>query len=452
MNANCPVARPSRLRSLVGIVLLASETLALPLAFATNDYPFKLMSNATGDVDQVQFDPTQVTVTFTNIPGGGRRAILSIIGGGGGGTQTVLVASNCAALVNLGGNTNAIAVDTNCLYSEGFVMTGDLSTLSNYLANTIAPTNGLATISFVNNLSNYLAGTINNVTNGLAAAVQLGNASNTLVSAINSTNGNTLTALQNASNTLAAATASITNGLAGQILSGGNSGNGSVSSNGSTVTITFPIGASVFGTNSVAGINALVSNVTVAVGGHLGITTTPSSTGGTITISALAPLTNYDSVIFHNFSVATTNDSIGFFYGTDLDTTNGWTNLLYSVATCTSTNVNNGFAYAKLRVPDNVTNLVAIGMHFKVNQAGGGNSNIVLVVSSPLLLASTIYTAQVASVNTDVQTNFPTAGTFLTNNLADDQIDLRWNVSVSTTSINVTAETGLGQNFRWIQQ
>jgi hypothetical protein len=447
---------------LVGIVLLASGTLALPSANAAIDYNVKVMANATGDVEQLWFDPSQVTVTITNLPGGGKRAILSIIGGGGGGglTQSVLVASNCVALVNIGGGTNAIAVDTNCLYAEGFALQGNLAALSNYLANTIAPTNGLATISFVNSLSNYLAvaqasllADINSVTNGLATTgfvTGQGYVTQTI------TNGLATPAVTNG-----LAQPSVTNGLIASVVSGGNSGNGGVTVSGGTATITFPAGASVTGTNSVAGINGLVSNVTISVAGNLSVASTISASGGTITIAATAPLTNYDSVIFHNFAPSTTNDSIGFFYGNsygtngtgavpNLDTSDGVTNRIYSTATCTSTNAQNGFAYAKLMAPAGQTNLIALGMHFKIDQTQ--NSNIVVQVSSALRGASVIFTAQVAAANTDTQTNFPTSGTFLTNNCAGQRIDLRWNVSMTTSNLNNTAQVGVGDDFKWIQQ
>ncbi|HVM62882.1 MAG TPA: hypothetical protein VMV72_18620 [Verrucomicrobiae bacterium] len=417
---------------LCAVLLSPVFCLLSPPAHATNLYPVGVGNGATTASGDMLVFPG-ATLSVSNVPGGGRVVTLSGLVGSGGGTQTVLVSSNCIAIVNLGGGTNSIAVDTNCLVSElnvpgltnSLVAQASLLAVSNYLATTLTSsgvTNGLATINFVNTLSNCFA---------------VGQAS--LLANINS----------------------VTNGFIANVVSGGNSGNGGVSVSGNTATITFPIGASVFGTNSVAGINSLVSNVTINVSGNLKIATTASTTGGTITIAATAPLTNYDCAIFHNFSPATSNDSIGFFYGNsygtngtgtipNLDTTDGITNRLYSVATCTSTNTQNGVAFCKLMVPPGQTNLTALGMHFKIDQAQ--NSNIAIQASSGLLGASTIFTAQVASVGSDVVTNLQTAGTWLTNNLAGQRLDLRWNVAISTSNVNATAQVGVGQDFKWIQQ
>jgi len=69
------------------------------------------------------------------------------------------------------------------------------------------------------------------------------------------------------------------------IASGGQSGNGNVALGNNTATITFPAGASITGTNSVASVNNLVSNVTVAATGNASVSTTASTSGGTITIN-----------------------------------------------------------------------------------------------------------------------------------------------------------------------
>lgn len=88
--------------------------------FAAPDYPFKLIvPNITGDVDQVQFDPTQFSITLTNIPGGGRRGVLEFIGStGGGGTNTVLVAERGVLLTSQGTGTNGIGVDFSMVVSN----------------------------------------------------------------------------------------------------------------------------------------------------------------------------------------------------------------------------------------------------------------------------------------------------------------------------------------------
>jgi len=94
---------------------------AIASARAATDYPFKLLANATGDVDQVQFDPAQVSLTLTNTPGGGRRAIVNIIGalGGPGGTNIVLLAEPGVLLTPQGTGTNGIGADFSLVVSNG---------------------------------------------------------------------------------------------------------------------------------------------------------------------------------------------------------------------------------------------------------------------------------------------------------------------------------------------
>jgi hypothetical protein len=116
------------------------------LCSANNDYPFKLSNvTATGDVDQLWLDPTQFSVTITNIPGGGRRGALEFIGSGG-------------------GSTNGLETITAA------------SALSNYFANVAVGTNGLESISAANILSNTLAQEISGVsTPGLSRVLASGN-------------------------------------------------------------------------------------------------------------------------------------------------------------------------------------------------------------------------------------------------------------------------------------
>jgi len=133
----------------------------------------------------------------------------------------------------------------------------------------ISATNGLATLSITNGLA------LTSITNGLALT--------------SITNGLALTSITNGlaqfAITNGLATFGVTNGFINNVVSGGQSGNGSVAIGGNTATVTFPAGASVTGTNSVAGINSLVSNVTITATGNATLTTTASATGGTITLN-----------------------------------------------------------------------------------------------------------------------------------------------------------------------
>jgi hypothetical protein len=342
-------------------------------------------TTSTNPISYLQITGSGLTSSLFTNQSGQRWWKLQLSGGSGGGTSTVIVASNCVALVSLGGNTNAIAVDTNCLYAEGFAMEGDLTTLSNYLAGIFTGsgvTNGLATITFVNNLSNYLAGAINTVTNGLETMAAINTLSNffansgfvtvtitngleTIAAANNLTNGletisatttlsnffansgfvtltvtnglaslsllsstsntimneavaadNLATTADNVANTASnlaatadstaitasnlAATANgaaqtalqpaSTNGMVSEIISGGQSGAGSVSSNNGVYTITFPAGSSIGGTNAVSTVQGvLTGNVVLAT--QVGSFTTSQSGGtGTITLNMAKPL------------------------------------------------------------------------------------------------------------------------------------------------------------------
>ena len=76
-------------------------------------YPFRIISgNTTGEVDETQFSASDITLSLTNLPGGGRRAIIGIIGGGGGGSNnTILVAGNGLEFTDLGGGSNSLSID-----------------------------------------------------------------------------------------------------------------------------------------------------------------------------------------------------------------------------------------------------------------------------------------------------------------------------------------------------
>ncbi|MGD0058393.1 MAG: hypothetical protein ABSD58_03155 [Verrucomicrobiia bacterium] len=153
-------------RILILCLLFVIPSLSRDL-FAANDYNWRIIvAPQTGDVEQVVLDPSQWSLTLTNFPTGVRRATLEFTGSGGSYTQTVVQAagSGCIDVTYISGSaTYIIGVDTNCLVNAGLANTGDLTTLSNYLASAFAGsgvTNGLATVVFVDNLSNYLAGVI----------------------------------------------------------------------------------------------------------------------------------------------------------------------------------------------------------------------------------------------------------------------------------------------------
>jgi hypothetical protein len=100
-------------RLLILLSLLVIPNLSRNL-YAGYVYPFRL-SNATttGEVDEVFFSASDITLSITNLPGGGRRALIGIIGGGGaGGTNnTILVAGNGLQFTDEGGGTNLLVID-----------------------------------------------------------------------------------------------------------------------------------------------------------------------------------------------------------------------------------------------------------------------------------------------------------------------------------------------------
>jgi len=83
------------------------------LCLAGYVYPFRIISgNTTGEVDETQFSASDITLSLTNLPGGGRRAIIGIIGGGSGGSNnTILVAGNGLEFTDLGGGSNSLSID-----------------------------------------------------------------------------------------------------------------------------------------------------------------------------------------------------------------------------------------------------------------------------------------------------------------------------------------------------
>ncbi len=67
-------------------ILLSAIALFAFSSRGGNVYPFRLSNAATtGEVDEVFFSASDISLAITNIAGGGRRAVIGIIGGGGGG-------------------------------------------------------------------------------------------------------------------------------------------------------------------------------------------------------------------------------------------------------------------------------------------------------------------------------------------------------------------------------
>ncbi len=84
------------------------------LCLAGYVYPFRIITgNTTGEVDETQFNASDITLSLTNLPGGGRRAIIGIVGGGGvgGSNNTILVAGNGLEFTDLGGGSNSLSID-----------------------------------------------------------------------------------------------------------------------------------------------------------------------------------------------------------------------------------------------------------------------------------------------------------------------------------------------------
>jgi hypothetical protein len=193
-------------------------------------------------------------------------------------------------------------------------------------------------------------------------------------------------------------------------------------------------------TNSLASTNFVISTVAAA---------TNISSGAVPAPQWANTKTNYATVIFHDLKDNTTSDFVGgIVYGSDLDSTDGVTNHLYSVAVATATNAQNAQAFAKVQVPYAFTNLSGIVMGFRYNQ---GASAFVMHISNQQLASSTTFTANVTSANSDYTTTFSTSGTFLTNNLSGAILEFRWDIAESSTSTTATAEMGISQDIQFIQ-
>lgn len=89
--------------------------------FAANDYNFRLIvPPMTGDVEQLQLDPSQFSVSLTNYPSGVRRGVLEFIGStGGGGSNVVFIAEPGVLLTPQGAGTNGIGADFSLVLSNG---------------------------------------------------------------------------------------------------------------------------------------------------------------------------------------------------------------------------------------------------------------------------------------------------------------------------------------------
>jgi hypothetical protein len=209
---------------------------------------------------------------------------------------------------------------------------------------------------------------------------------------------------------------------------------------GSTVNALATTALQPLSTNSLASTNFVTSTVAAA---------TNISSGGIAALQWANTRTNYATVMFHDLKDSTTNDFVGgIVYGSDLDSTDGVTNHLYSMAVATATTAQNAQAFAKLQVPYAFTNLSGITMGFRYNQ---GTSAFVIRISNQQLASSAIFTANVPSPNSDYSTTFSTGGTFLTNNLAGMTLEFRWDIAESSTSTTATAEMGVSQDIQFIQ-
>lgn len=181
------------------------------------------------------------------------------------------------------------------------------------------------------------------------------------------------------------------------------------------------------------------------------------SNGGSATISGGSSVTktNYDVIRFTGFRNTTTNDFLGgiILGNGNLDSSTASSNFLYSSVICATTNASTGSAFAKTVVPLGYSNVTAIGVGFRYDQvnAAQNGTNFFLTIASALRAASVTFTGLCTSINADILTNFPTTGTYLTNNLAGERLDWTWAVSGSSTSLTTYGSRGISQDLRWIQ-
>jgi hypothetical protein len=165
----------------VVLITLASGTLALH-ALAANDYNIRLLvPPLTGDVEQVQLDPSQWSLTLTNFPNGVRRGSLEFVGSGGGGSgsNTVLIAEPGILLTPQGTGTNGIGADFSLIVSNqmtGITLNGgavvstadttDFYPLASNPAGYLTSANGITSLNGVAQLASnntYSAGTTQSV-------------------------------------------------------------------------------------------------------------------------------------------------------------------------------------------------------------------------------------------------------------------------------------------------
>ncbi|HXI84149.1 MAG TPA: hypothetical protein VNL17_08680 [Verrucomicrobiae bacterium] len=94
-------------RTLTTALTVLSFFVILHSSFAGNVFPFRIISGSTtAEVDETQFGASDITLTVTNLPGGGRRANIGIIGGGGSGSGITNVLDTAGGTYGLVGHTN----------------------------------------------------------------------------------------------------------------------------------------------------------------------------------------------------------------------------------------------------------------------------------------------------------------------------------------------------------
>lgn len=141
-----------------------------PSCLAGNIYPWRIIAGATtGEVDELRFtDPSDITLTLTNLPGGGRRANVDIIGGGGSSGSNTIVAGGFGLQATQNGNTNTLSINPSVVVTAGapasVLIGGVTASITNPLvaqASLPAITNSLADKALVTSTSNTLAAAIN---------------------------------------------------------------------------------------------------------------------------------------------------------------------------------------------------------------------------------------------------------------------------------------------------
>src|SRR6267154_1663616 len=139
-----------------------SSFILLHSSFAGNVFPFRIIAgNTTGEVDETQFSTGDITLSLTNLPGGGRRAIIGILGGGGGSNNTILVQGLGLRFDNLGGGTNSLSLSNTTISAGSY---GD----STHIGSFTVGADGRLTAASSTTISFPAAGTTNTwYTNGV---------------------------------------------------------------------------------------------------------------------------------------------------------------------------------------------------------------------------------------------------------------------------------------------